>query len=113
MTEEQIKHMVNRFLCWKVPEHFHPDNGISFDPVINSGTIHEGRRVPVGTNLLDYQQAEAMIRDIVEGLPETPVPFPYSEECCPGHVASKANGKICGNCGVHVDSFRPITPNDR
>ena len=37
----------------------------------------------------------------------TPEPFPYSEECCPGHVASESDAKICGRCGVHVDSFRP------
>lgn len=30
MTEDQIKHMVNRFLQWKLPEHFRPDAGISF-----------------------------------------------------------------------------------
>ena len=33
MTEAQIKHMVDRFLMWKLPEHFNPDDGISFDAV--------------------------------------------------------------------------------
>ena len=33
--------------------------------------------------------------------------FLYSEEDCPGHVASQSDGKICGNCGIHVDSLRP------
>jgi hypothetical protein len=28
MTDEQIKHMVNRFLGWRLPENFQPDAGI-------------------------------------------------------------------------------------
>src|SRR5206468_1984762 len=31
LTDEQIKHMVNRFLAWRLPEHFNPDCGIHFD----------------------------------------------------------------------------------
>lgn len=38
--------------------------------------------------------------NLVEGLP-------YSEEECPGHVASKDDAKVCGRCGVHIDSLRP------
>ena len=33
--------------------------------------------------------------------------FHYAEEACPGHVASRFDHKICGLCGVHVNSFRP------
>lgn len=29
------------------------------------------------------------------------------EENCTGHVASNGNAKICGRCGVHIDSLRP------
>ena len=35
MNDEQIKHMVDRFLGWRLPEHFRPDAGISFDPFYN------------------------------------------------------------------------------
>jgi hypothetical protein len=69
MTEAQIKHMVNRFLGWKLPENFNPDGGIAFDPVINLGTEHQSRLAPVGTNLFDATQAEAMVRHMLEGLP--------------------------------------------
>lgn len=69
MTDDQIKHMVNRFLAWKLPENFNPDNGISFDAVVNLGTEHQRRREPVGTNLLDYTQAEAMVRHMLDGMP--------------------------------------------
>lgn len=31
MTEEQIKHMRDRFLYWKLPANFAPDCGIHFD----------------------------------------------------------------------------------
>lgn len=37
MTKDQIKHMVDRFLGWKLPESFSPDAGISFEPLGNKG----------------------------------------------------------------------------
>lgn len=69
MTDEQIKHMTERFLCWKLPATFNPDAGISFEPDFNVGTAHPMRHEPMGTNLLDYTQAEAMVRHMAEGLP--------------------------------------------
>ena len=70
MTDEQIKHMVNRFLGWKLPGNFTPDCGITFDPVSNRGNEFETRREPTGTNLFDVTQAEAMVRYMLDGLPE-------------------------------------------
>lgn len=76
MTEEQIKHMANRFLGWKLPDNFIPDNGISFAPEFN--VEHNAkygrppqRHEPSGTNLFNYTQAEAMVRHMVEGLQST------------------------------------------
>lgn len=34
-------------------------------------------------------------------------PTPYPEDDCPGHVASDHDPRICGRCGVHIDSLRP------
>lgn len=65
MTDEQIKHMTNRFLQWILPKDFSPDAGISFTRP-NSPESWPG---PSGTNLLNADQAERMIRHIVEGLP--------------------------------------------
>jgi hypothetical protein len=70
MTDEQIKHMANRFLGWRLPESFSPDGGITFDPVSNKGTPYEYRHQPVGTNLFDYTQAVEMVRHMIEGLPQ-------------------------------------------
>lgn len=70
MTEEQIKHMVNRFLSWQLPENFHPDGGITFQNVFNAGTKYEWKASPSGTNLFDATQAEAMVRYLTEGMPE-------------------------------------------
>lgn len=70
MTDEQIKHMAYRFLAWKLPADFHPDAGISFKPEFNEHTAHPMRHEPSGTNLLNHTQAEAMIRHLVEGIPE-------------------------------------------
>ena len=69
MTEDQIKHMVDRFLMWKLPEQFNTDNGISFDPIASKGAAHEFKRQPQGTNLFDATQADAMVRHMIDGLP--------------------------------------------
>lgn len=72
MTEDQIKHMANRFLGWPIPENFNPDGGVNFDGWIGNKGIEgmEYRRQVQGTNLFDAIQAEAMVRHMIEGLPE-------------------------------------------
>lgn len=61
MTDEQIKYMTERFLTWKLPvAEMSPDGGIG---------IKRPNYAPVGTNLLDYTQAEAMVRHLVDGMP--------------------------------------------
>lgn len=68
LTEAQIKHMANRFLGWTVPENFSPDAGISFERLKKHGGGFFP--LPVGTNLLDASQAEAMVRYLVDGVLE-------------------------------------------
>lgn len=68
-TDEQIKYMRDRFLGWKLPENFNPDNGISFKPTFNDHLPEPMKREPSGTNLFDAQQAEQMIRYMLDGLP--------------------------------------------
>lgn len=75
LTEDQIKHMVQRFLNWKLPENFRPDAGISFTPEFNvEWNAKQGRppqrHEPVGTNLFGADQAEAMVRYMAEGMPD-------------------------------------------
>jgi len=70
MNEKQIKYMVDRFLGWKLPENFHPDNGISFKPTFNDHLDPPHRHNPVGTNLFDIIQTEEMILYLLEGLPK-------------------------------------------
>ncbi|MDE2107095.1 MAG: hypothetical protein KGL39_58350 [Patescibacteria group bacterium] len=72
MSEAQIKHMVDRFLCWRLPDDFSPDAGISFKRTHSENTPWAGRHEPVGTNLLSATQAEAMVRHMIEGLPPAP-----------------------------------------
>lgn len=72
MTEDQIKHMVNRFLCWRLPEHFCPDAGISFKPTFNDHLPTPMKHNPIGTNLFDATQATEMVRYMIEGLPNVP-----------------------------------------
>jgi len=75
LTDEQIRHMVDRFLSWRLPESFAPDGGVSFEPEYNrewnaTQGLPPSRHEPVGTNLLDAEQARAMVLHMVEGLPE-------------------------------------------
>lgn len=74
MTDDQIKHMVNRFLAWRLPANFAPDAGISFAPEFNvEYNAKQGkppqRYEPTGTNLFDCTQAEAMVRHMIDGMP--------------------------------------------
>jgi hypothetical protein len=78
MTEAQIKHMVDRFLSWKLPENFNPDDGISFEPIAGKGGPHPFRREPQGTNLLDATQAADMVRHMLKDLPSAATP-PHAE----------------------------------
>lgn len=69
MTDEQIKHMVNRFLGWWLPENFNPDGGITFKAEYNAARGKPPARYqPSGTNVFDATQAEAMVRYMVEGM---------------------------------------------
>lgn len=72
---EQIKHMVDRFLAWRLPDDFNPDGGISFKPTFNDHLPQPMKREPTGTNLFGANQAEAMVRYMVEGM-LAPVPSP-------------------------------------
>src|SRR6185437_7796040 len=67
IRSDQLKHIINRFLQWRLPSDFCPDGGISFQQVLNEGTPYEHKNEPVGTNLLSYTQAEEMIRYILKG----------------------------------------------
>lgn len=71
MTEDQIKHMVNRFLAWKLPENFNPDGGVTFKKTFNEHLSPPSKHEPSGTNLLGADQATAMVRHMLEGLPQS------------------------------------------
>ncbi len=74
-TSIQIDTLVDRFLRWRLPADFSPDAGIEFKKpselfpeMENADEIHW----PVGTNLLDANEAKAMLeyvltRDVEEG----------------------------------------------
>ncbi|WP_292636770.1 hypothetical protein [Mesorhizobium sp.] len=69
LSEAQIKYMVDRFLQWRLPENFSPDAGISFKKTFNeSSQFGPMEHNPIGTNLFDATQAEAMVRNMLEGM---------------------------------------------
>ena len=56
-----IDKMVNRFLQWDLPQDFNPDAGIEFIPPENPAWH------PIGTNLLNADQAREMIVFLLSG----------------------------------------------
>jgi hypothetical protein len=69
MNDAQIKHMVDRFLAWKLPETFNPDGGVSFKRTFNDHTPHPMKHEPYGTNLLNADEAKAMVLHMLDGMP--------------------------------------------
>lgn len=59
------KHMVDRFLGWRLPEDFQPDNGISFQPTYK-GLNGPMKCNPVGTNLFTATQATEMVKYMLD-----------------------------------------------
>jgi hypothetical protein len=57
--------MVRRFLGWKLPATFSPDNGVTFSPPKNP------QLCPVGTNLLTDPEARAMLEHVLADSPES------------------------------------------
>ncbi|MDE2097060.1 MAG: hypothetical protein KGL39_07425 [Patescibacteria group bacterium] len=68
MTEEQINHMVDRFLAWRLPQPWHPDNGISYQRP-NYAHAPADHDWPTGANLFDADQATEMVRYLAQGIP--------------------------------------------
>lgn len=83
MTDEQIKHMVDRFLGWRLPDHFNPDAGISFKPDFNEHTPYPMKHEPSGTNLFDATQAEAMVRYMIDGMSRSDPDAPLFQDVPP------------------------------
>jgi hypothetical protein len=97
-TDEQIKHMVERFLSWKLPENFNPDCGISFKRTQSEqGPFGSQRYEPSGTNLFDYGQAKAMVQHMIEGMPAALSAQPQPEAVEPTmHDAMMVAGRLHG-----------------
>lgn len=81
MTDDQIKHLAERFLQWRLPANFNPDAGISFTPEFNvewnaKRGLPPSRHEPTGTNLWGYTDAVEMVRWMVDGMPDLTRPAP-------------------------------------
>ena len=96
MNDEQIKHMVSRFLGWRLPENFNPDAGITFNPNYNEHTAYPMKHEPVGTNLFDATQAEQMVRYMIEGISDSAEPSARPEPDPDALALEKAN---------HLDTY--------
>lgn len=114
----QIDHMTERFLSWRLPADFAPDGGVVFQPL--------RQHWPLGTNLLTWSQARAMIKAIAADLPDDGIapiasggaqqmetqPGERAKESCAGHghVRPRPDGHkarcggpvICGDCAAEA-----------
>lgn len=70
MNDAQIKHMVDRFLGWKLPKPWSPDNGISYQRP-NYAHPPADHDWPTGTNLFGADQTDAMVRYMLDGMPQS------------------------------------------
>ncbi len=68
VPDDVIEQAVNRFLSWKLPKDFHPDGGMVFIPTKGRG--YDSPHWPIGTNLLNAQQAREMLRHVLAAAPE-------------------------------------------
>lgn len=64
MSKTMIDKMVDRFLCWKLPDDFCPDCYITFD---REKASQNPNFWPVGTNLLTAEQARVMVKYMLAG----------------------------------------------
>jgi len=107
LTDAQVKHMVDRFLCWKLPKPWNPDGGISYQRpnYMHPPADHDW---PVGTNLFDAIQAEAMVRHMIEGMPSTaPAQAPTQAGECFECGTKLERTIICPKCAVAPASPAP------
>lgn len=78
MSKTMIDKMVDRFLGWKLPEDFGPDSYITFD---REKAKQNPNFWPVGTNLLNAEQAREMVKHIlVDALPASTSAYHTEEE---------------------------------
>lgn len=84
--EEQIVHMVNRFLQWQLPDDFQPDAGISFNPEFRGWDGKVFKYKPIGTNLLTATQAKAMVKYLLQEMPAQPQKPCDLLHCCHGKL---------------------------
>jgi hypothetical protein len=116
-TPDHIKHMVNRFLSWKLPENFNPDGGISFKREYNDspaamallGIDKPMKHEPTGTNLFDAVQAEAMVRHMVEGLPSVAPEVLEALQQCEDYFDNKADADCDQDGFIPNDEMRLLS----
>lgn len=77
MTSPSIQECVSRFLNWKLPSDFSPDAGISFNKLPH---LHDTHEWPIGTNLLNADQAKDMLEHILTGAHVELYTSPMSKE---------------------------------
>jgi hypothetical protein len=96
-----IDHMVDRFLSWKLPKDFQPDQGISF----KQATLKDyktDRFWPIGTNLFTADQARAMISYMLEDIDTSAIESP-SVSVSVDAIMNQVN-LLCGDIRHDIDS---------
>jgi hypothetical protein len=98
ISPNQIEYMVQRFLAWKLPANFAPDAGISFKATYNEHTPWPAKHEPIGTNLFDATQTQAMVLHMVDGLPASDKDAVDRQQNAHALHASAPAGQKCADC---------------
>ena len=93
MKNKFLNKIVDRFLGWKLPEHFGPDCGISFVPPEHPNSW------PIGTNLLTADQAQEMFEHCLSD-DHVILPKELSKENIQEQFAFETE-MICSDCFNH------------
>lgn len=75
ISKPDVADMVNRFLGWPMPKNFSPDGGMTFKAPAHPNSW------PIGTNLLNADQAKAMFEHCLATPPSDGVTSPTDEVC--------------------------------
>lgn len=106
ITETELKQAVNRFLGWRIPDSFSPDCYITFGRQM----ALKNHGWPVGTNLFNAVEAEAMLRHVLDVVPDSVKPSAPVYTTAAEAAMIRADEVLPGK--APVEPAKEATPND-
>lgn len=76
------------------------ESGLSYHTIDANGAVSPSVNCPTRFGNTECPACGFHVQATLAGWP------PYSEDNCPGHVASEDDPKICGICHIHIETLR-------